>query len=227
LVAKRGASKRGENPGRGRLQGGDGESIRRLERAMLELVGERGYAGVTIAAVLARSGSNRAQFYASFKSKDACFEAAYGAAVDELIERLLRRCSAGLPWAAAIRAALEELAAFTSAEPDLARGVFSEAGPAGGPVRAKRQEVLAQLTAAVDRARQEIRDPHPSPPRGAATFVVSAIEAAVIKFLSEPAQPNFRTEVPDLLHMAVGLYFGDEAAKAEVRKLGMGGSGDT
>jgi AcrR family transcriptional regulator len=187
---------------------------------MLELVGERGYAGVTIAAVLARSGSNRTRFYASFKSKDSCFESAYAATADELFERLLRRCVAGSPWTAAMRGSLEELASFISSEPDLARGIFSEAGAAGDQVRVKRQEMVARLTAAVDRARQEVRASRPAPPPAvAATFVVGAIEAAVLKFLAEPAGHDFRTELPDLLHMAVGLYFGAEAARAEVRKL--------
>lgn len=51
----------------------------RLIAAMVELVGEHGYAATTVAKVLARAGVSRKAFYQHFANKQECFFAAYDA----------------------------------------------------------------------------------------------------------------------------------------------------
>jgi hypothetical protein len=43
---------------------------------------------------------------------------------------------------------------------------------------------------------------------------------AVLKFLADPAGHSFDQELPGLLYLAVDLYQGPEAARAQVRTLG-------
>jgi len=181
---------------------------------MLELVGERGYREVTIGEVLGRSGSNRSQFYAAFKSKDACLEAAYADALDALLERLLGR-GQEVPWARRVRNALEDLAEFVADDPALARGIFSGARLAGNGVEIKRRDAIERLTEAVDAARGEIGS-RPAPPPIAARFLVGVVEAAVLQYLAEPEGRDFGAEIRDVLYMAVDVYLGPEAAQAEV-----------
>jgi AcrR family transcriptional regulator len=203
------AGKRGEGRGADRRRDRRDQAARQIERAMLELSGEHGYANVTIAAVMARSGSNRQQFYTAFESKAACFEAAYGATADALVEQLLGGCPASSSWALAT-------------EPDLARGVFAEGGALGGKVASGRREALARLTEAIDRGRREIPDGRPVPPDSAAIFIAGAIEAGVVRSFADPGAGEIRDELADLLYLAVDLYLGPEAARNEVRAFRAG-----
>ncbi len=51
----------------------------RLLRAITEAVGEQGYVHTSVADVLARAGVSRATFYALFRDKQDCFQAAFAA----------------------------------------------------------------------------------------------------------------------------------------------------
>jgi AcrR family transcriptional regulator len=213
-MAKRRA---GKPSGRGGDESRDrdrADTVQRIERAMLELVGEHGYAAVTVADVLARSGSNRSQFYAAFAGKRNCFEAAYGAVADSLLEKLLERCTNGSARGG-VREALDQLVEFLSGEPGLARGVLTESGPVGDDVAAKRREVVGRLTLAVDRACREIPNSRHTPPQFTARFIVGAIEAIVIRELREPGVS------PDLANELAGLtlaYFPEPDARDPTRR---------
>jgi AcrR family transcriptional regulator len=180
---------------------------------MLELVGERGYREVTIADVLERSGSHRAQFYAVFGGKAGCFEAAYANELDDLLARLLGPCDEGLPWASGLRGALEELATYVVDDPGVVRGVLSDAWVAGDRADAKRRDALALLTRRIDAARAEI-GALAAPPPISARFIVGAVIAASLHYLTKPVGRDFRAELRDVLYMTVDLYLGPEAARA-------------
>lgn len=58
---------------------------RRLLRAMVDEVAERGYPAVSVAHVIARAGVSRATFYEQFDDKESCFLAAFDAAISVLL----------------------------------------------------------------------------------------------------------------------------------------------
>jgi AcrR family transcriptional regulator len=60
----------------------------RIMNAMIELVGEQGYAATTIAEVTARAGVSRKAFYEHFANKEECFLATYDTIVAEGFERV-------------------------------------------------------------------------------------------------------------------------------------------
>ncbi|MBF6545523.1 TetR/AcrR family transcriptional regulator [Nocardia brasiliensis] len=60
----------------------------RILIAMAEAMVENGYVGTSVAAILKRAGVSRETFYEQFRSKEACFEAAYERAAQHLLERI-------------------------------------------------------------------------------------------------------------------------------------------
>ncbi|GAA5095692.1 TetR/AcrR family transcriptional regulator [Nocardia iowensis] len=60
----------------------------RILIAMADAMVENGYVGTSVAAILKRAGVSRETFYEQFRSKEACFEAAYERAVQNLLGRI-------------------------------------------------------------------------------------------------------------------------------------------
>jgi AcrR family transcriptional regulator len=198
----------------------EGDALRRAtERAVLELSGEIGYPQVRIAALIEASGSNRSRFYSSFGSKADCYTAAYEAAIEELAARLLGACEAAEDWPAGMRAALSGLAGFMAEDPTLCKGLIAEVHVAGGAALAKRKEVFERLSRAIDRARRETHPSRHSPPPVTSDFILSAIEGAALRSLALGEGGQFARQIPGLLLLSIGPYFGQEAAWTEVRRL--------
>src|SRR4051794_24535271 len=57
----------------------------RMLAAMATAVGEKGYAEVAVADVIARAGVSRKTFYEHFENKQQCFLAAYDAGVEMML----------------------------------------------------------------------------------------------------------------------------------------------
>jgi AcrR family transcriptional regulator len=157
----------------------------RLLAAMTEAVAEKGFAKTVVADVVTRSGVSRATFYAMFRDKEDCFQAAYAlsaALVAEIMEAGLEELRADE------RSPLEMLERVLglyidtlAAAPALAR-VFLVEVYAAGP------EAIAQRRASLDRFVDIVAATHAGRPgvlgdapdqRFAAEMVVSAVSAAV------------------------------------------------
>lgn len=198
-----------------------GEITRLRERIMeatLEVCGERGYRDATVQDVIDRYGGYRHQFYRHFASKDECYIAAYEFEVERRYGALQALAVAAPSWRRGLVAMLYGLADFLCERPALARGLLVEVHVAGGPALLKRLEVFERLTRAVDSARHETESRH-SPPPVTATFMVGAIEAAVTSSLSRLTPQDFAAAVPELAHMILAAYFGDEIAGEETATL--------
>lgn len=191
------------------------EMRRATERAILQLSGERGFEGATVASVLERSGSTRHRFYETWPSKERCYAEAYESAVENLYTQMRATCTEAPDWASGMRRGLRDLAAFVERDPQLAAGLLVEVHTAGGPALAKRDEVIQQLAGLVDRARLDAGLGQDLPPPATAIFVVYSIEAAVIRTLAE--RRPLRGVLPDLLFIAVAPYFGAPVARRAVR----------
>jgi AcrR family transcriptional regulator len=186
------------------------------QRAILELSGEQGYANVTIADLLARSGSNRSRFYSIWGGKEDCFVSAYSVAADELLARLLGACRRAPEWSDAVAEALAELSAFTAEAPNRAAGLLGEVHIVGGAALGKREEVFAQLAHALDqgRAGNPAGDRHPPP--ATAGLILNAIETVVLRALAGGGR--VAAEVPALTYLTVIYYRGaPEARRAAAR----------
>lgn len=193
------------------------EQVRRqLELAALEVSGEVGYRQLTVQRILDRSEVSRARFYKGFADKADCYGQAYGVAIERLEQDLLGPGAAAPNWPAGFRAALEALARFLDSEPLLAKGLLAEVHVAGGAAMAKRKEVFERFSSAIDIARRENESRHSAPPI-TASFILNAIEAAVVRTFIRGEPREFAASVPDLVYIAVSFYFGEEAARAAYR----------
>jgi AcrR family transcriptional regulator len=179
----------------------------RLARAAVEAAGEVGYHELTVAQIIERAGANRTAFYRLYDGKADCYAAGYVVAVDDLVGRMLASGREAAGWREGFGSALDQLAGFAIGAPLYASGVLTQARIAGGPVSAKRLEVLERLSRAVDTARRETSSRH-SPPPIAARFIVGAIEETLVGTLARGRVEDFGAAVPDLVQLAVGTYFG-------------------
>lgn len=198
-----------------------GETTRLKERVMeaaIEACGERGYREATVQNVIDRYGGHRQQFYKHFAGKAECYAAAYEFEVERLYAALRDRAAGEPSWHQGLVALLTGLGEFLCERPTFARGLLVEVHVAGGAALLKRLEVFERLTHAVDSARHETESRH-SPPPVTATFMVGAIEAAVTSALTRAKPRDFADAVPELAHMILAAYFGDEIAGEETGAL--------
>jgi AcrR family transcriptional regulator len=175
--------------------------------------GELGYREVSVRAILEHSGGHRAQFYQHFESKEDCFAQAYRVWIGRLCVNLLEEAAAAPGWEAGVRAALVSLFRFVVARPQIARALFVEVQIAGEPALAKHEATIERLAAAMDSARNEI-EPDRAPPEATGTFVVGGVESCVCEALAAGDPNRIWEALPELMHFAVGSYFGREAAEA-------------
>jgi AcrR family transcriptional regulator len=180
----------------------------RIAAATLVAAAELGYRQLTVAAVLERCGGYRLQFYRHFANIGEAYEAAYTSHAEKLETRLLEAGTTGGSWRSGLRAALQELGLFAREDPALASGLMLQVHIAGGPALRQRKEVLERLSRAVDSARRETRSRH-SPPPLTASFMVGAIEAAVVRTLAKGEPERFERAIPELEQLVCFAYLGD------------------
>ena len=191
------------------------ETIREGEmEGVLQVVGDGGYRGASVRAVLEFSGGHRKQFYDHFDSLEDCFAQAYGAWIDRLGVTLLEAAVATDSWRAAVRAGLITLLRFVSERPAIARALFVEVQVAGGAALAKHDEAIERLAGLLDNVRGEI-EPGEEPPEATGIFVVGGVEAGLCDALAAGEANRVWDSLPELMHLIVGSYLGNDAAEKE------------
>ncbi len=184
--------------------------------AMLLSVGARGYSKATVQEVLDRSGISRDRFQRRFGSKEGCFAQAYEMAADRLCAEVLEAGRVAESWRAGFRAALARLLRTVAEQPLLAKALLIEVRAARGGAWAKHQQVVERLIEAVDTARGE-PDVRVSATPTRAMFIVGAIEESIIAEIGSGRTATVEHLLPDLTHLAVLNYFGEDEAWLELR----------
>ncbi|HET6997123.1 MAG TPA: TetR/AcrR family transcriptional regulator [Solirubrobacterales bacterium] len=183
---------------------------------MLLTVGALGYERATVNEVSERAGISRDQFHRRFGSKDECFAQAYEEAADQLCEDVLEAGRQAGDWSLGFRAALAALLRVVAEQPLLARALLIEVRAARGRAWERHQQVIERLIAAVDSAR---RTPGvlPSASPLTAGFMVGAIEESISLEIGAGRAADVGRLLPDLAHLVVLNYFGEDAAWWELR----------
>jgi AcrR family transcriptional regulator len=187
-----------------------------VQEAMLLAVGALGYEGATVQEVAGRSGISADQFHRRFGSKEECFGQAYEAAADKLCEELLEAGRGAANWRLGFRAALAELLRTVAEQPLLAKALLIEVRAARGRAWEAHQRVVERLMAAIDSAR---RDPEALPGISAMTagFMIGAIEESIGLEIGAGRAAEVQRLLPDLSHLVVLNYFGEDEAWLELR----------
>jgi AcrR family transcriptional regulator len=183
--------------------------------AMLLSVGSRGYEKASMREVLERSGISRERFQRRFGSKEACFAQAYEMAADRLCAEVLEAGRGAPSWRAGFRAALSSLLRTVAEQPVLAKALLIEVRAARGQAWAKHQQTIERLAAAVDSARGEPGARITTTPL-TAQFVIGAIEEAISVEIGTGRAVTVERLLPDLAHLAVLNYFGEDEAWLEL-----------
>jgi AcrR family transcriptional regulator len=183
---------------------------------MLLTVGALGYEKATVREVIERSGISSDQFHRRFGSKEECFGQAYEAAAERLCEDLLEAGRKAATWRLGFRAALAELLRFVAEQPLLARALLIEVRAARGHAWAVHQQVVERLMAAIDTARQQ-PGALPSISAMTASFMVGAIEESLALEIGAGRAGEVQRLLPDLCHLVVLNYFGEDEAWLELR----------
>jgi AcrR family transcriptional regulator len=186
---------------------------------MLLTVGALGYEKATAQEVADRSGISRDQFQRRFGSKEECFGQAYEEAADRLCEELVEAGRKGGSWRLGFRAALAELLRTVAEQPLLAKALLIEVRAARGRAWAKHQQVLERLIAALDTARED-PDALPATSQMTAGFMVGAIEESIGLEIGAGRAAEVERLLPDLAHLVVLNYFGEDEAWLELRSEG-------
>jgi AcrR family transcriptional regulator len=196
----------------------------RILAALVEVARERGAGRVTVAHIVERSGVSRRTFYELFADRDACFVAAFEAAVERAAASVVpafrlagARGDVTGSWRERIRAGLLALLEFLDAEPGLGGLCVVDALGAGPAALERRARVMRVLVDAVDGGRRASAA-RSRPARITAEGVVGGVLAVLYERLAgEDARPTVRLLNP-LMAMIVLPYLGPAGADGELAR---------
>src|SRR3984885_1942940 len=162
----------------------------RMIAALVEVAGERGVAGVTVAHIVARSGVSRRTFYELFDDREDCFLAAFDQAVERGARRVVPAFRAQGGWRERIRAGLAALLEYLDDEPGMGALCIVDALGAGPVALERRRQVVGALIDAVHEGRREAKA-GTKPTRLTAEGVVGAVLAVLhARLAGNEVHPN-------------------------------------
>lgn len=186
----------------------------RLTLALADALYERGYEKTTVSLIGKRAGVSKSDFYKHFESKDACFLAAYDAAVERIRERVLSACADTDDWATGVRDALAALLTYLASEPAQAGLVLVEGLRAGRGIYDRYLEALQSFV-------PMLRDGAPSPagtvapPEATDEAVVGGIASLLARRILAGEAERLEEFLPDVAEFALTPYLG----AAEARRI--------
>jgi AcrR family transcriptional regulator len=191
----------------------------RMIAALVEVAGERGAGGVTVAHVVARSGVSRRTFYELFADRDACFLAAFDLAAGRAAQRVLPAFESQGAWRERIRAGLGALLEYLEDEPGMGRLLMVDALGAGSAALERRAGMVGYLVGAVHEGRHEAKR-GTAPTSLTAEGVVGAVLAVLHARLALGGSPEMVGLLGPLMGIVVLPYLGQAAAARETSKPG-------
>jgi AcrR family transcriptional regulator len=186
----------------------------RLLAALAECLWERGYDGTTVSMVGRRAGVSKSDFYKQFKSKDACFLAAYEDAVGRIRAQLTAGCEQGGEWAAGVLAGLTALLEHLAAEPAQAQLVLVEGLRAGRGVYDLYQEALCGFVPQLREGAPAPAGGEPPPP-ATDEAVVGGIASLLARRVLAGETEKLPEFLPEIAEFALTPYVG----AAEARRI--------
>ncbi|HEU5108210.1 MAG TPA: TetR/AcrR family transcriptional regulator [Micromonosporaceae bacterium] len=121
----------------------------RLMVAFAQAMGEKGYAGTTIADIVAVARVSKRTFYEHFSDKEECLLAVYAEACGRLVEVVRAAATVqGPPWRERVRATAHAYLTAIDAMPTVSRALLVEvqaAGPRAFALRRRMQERFADV----------------------------------------------------------------------------------
>jgi AcrR family transcriptional regulator/predicted transcriptional regulator len=200
------------------------ETLRtRILSSAVALVGEVGYAGMSVERVVRLSGSSEETFYKCFDDLDACLLAAFEDAIGRIAAVVMPAYDGEREWPAKVRAAVAALLAILDDEPTMSMFVFVGALGAGPKVLACRKDSLERLKTAFEHGIDEagmldgskIGQSSPLSAEGAVNAVLGILHTRLLEGSPLARRPLSELAGP-LTAMIVLPYVGHMAASSEL-----------
>lgn len=188
--------------------------------AMVRAAARKGYEATTVAEVAAAAEISRQRFDELFADKQACFLAAYDAAVDVLLAYVTStfESAADAPWPDRIVAALRSGIEFMAAEADIARMAVVEISAVGEDARIRYREALTRFVPLLDQGRAASAQGRDLPP-DTANFAIGAVTARIFDEVRAGRATELPRILPELAYAVLMPYLGPEAAEAEMARI--------
>ena len=188
----------------------------RMLGAMADAVAEKGYAGTTVADVVAGAGVSRKTFYEHFRDKEECFLAAFDTGVDMLLEAIMAAQPRGDGgWLELTRARVRAYLQSLSSEPAFARTFLIEVFAAGPRALERRADVLRRFAHLFRDLHVEARRQFPQLPPVPEPIYIAAV-GATNELVSDFARAGRTAALPELedtlVYLQVALFAGRDLA---------------
>lgn len=194
-----------------------GHAIRRADymEAMLDLAFEHGYDGVTVAEIAARAGGDADEFAHYFPSKQDCAVAV----LEDLAEDNLRAVRGAFDredrWPDSLRAAAYAHVDWILENPKKTHFGLLETLWAGEMTSALRDNLFRSYVEMIDAGREVAPNPD-AMPAYTAEGAVGAITQVVVRNMGKPGGGDLRSQVPEMMYLAVRPYLGEKVARREL-----------
>jgi AcrR family transcriptional regulator len=187
----------------------------RLAAAAVELIGGRGYAATSAAALCKRARVSRGHFERCFADMEDCFISLHDEVVAELCGRVTAAFEEPAGWHDRIWAAGLAAMRFLREDPLRARFLVVEVNGAGRRAQARRDRIVQRLTDLLDAGRKGLEGPG-SISRCTAEVLSGAIYGTVLAKVEAGCIDRGEEFLPELVYMAVMPYLGSRAAEDEL-----------
>ncbi|HUC08677.1 MAG TPA: TetR/AcrR family transcriptional regulator [Solirubrobacterales bacterium] len=187
----------------------------RIAAAMIDLVGNRGYAQTSIEMVCEQARTRRSHFDRCFAGKEDCFLCVHDELAAEFCERVLSAYAGPSSWHDRIWAAGWAAMRFLGEDATRARFLVVEVNGTGNGAQARRDQALQRLADILDGGREELEKPD-SVSRCTAEIVAGAIYGTVLGRVEDGCLERGEDFLPELVYMAVMPYLGSRAAEDEL-----------
>jgi AcrR family transcriptional regulator len=190
----------------------------RLLEAAVRVVAAKGYGAMTVGDLTKGAGVSRTTFYELFEDKEACFLAAYDAAVETLVRRVVRVYESEQDWPERAAAGLRELLQALAAEPALARLSLVDIGNAGPAAQRRYRAAIQRLTPLFE----EGRDFAPSGrglPANTSRMAIGGVTGLIAEEIVAGRAEQLPSLLSDALFATLVPYIGPDAAAREVDRL--------
>jgi len=173
-----------------------------MHAATIELVDERGYAGLTVAAIVEKAGVSKHTFYENFNDKEDCFLATYRVIVRQTAREILFARQRERGYRARVRAGFLAFSQQVAKQPMAARLALISILEGGGAAKEARFHTSGLFETLVADSLAEEEDGVALPPILVKGIVAGAIRVAQARLLA-----GQEADLPDAADGLVGWVF--------------------
>jgi AcrR family transcriptional regulator len=187
----------------------------RLAGAMVELVGEHGYAATSIEMVCERARAGRRHFDRCFAGKEDCFLSLHDEVSSEFCERVTAASAGASSWHDRVWAAGWGAMRFFQEDPLRARFLLVEINGAGSGAQTRRDRILHSVADLLDAGRDELEKAG-RVSRCTAEIAAGAVYGTTVARIEAGCIERGEEFLQELVYMAVMPYIGTRAAEDEL-----------